>query len=94
MECLQHFFTPCRSHCCPVARSVASWREKTTQVKQKLETMLPGMGITCDDIGVPKTDLAEKMYACDAETYGTCAENYGTGSTFGPPRQGCDPHRV
>merc|ERR1719399_302494 len=41
------------------------------------------MGITCDDIGVPKTDLAEKMYACDAETYGTCAENYGTGSTFG-----------
>ena len=58
--------------------------KKTTQVKQKLETMLPGMDITCDDIGVPKESLAEGMYACDAATYGTCAENYATGSR--PPR--------
>merc|ERR1719421_2784785 len=50
-------------------------------VKQKLETMLGGMGITCDDIGAPKDALV--LHPCDATTYGTCAENYGTGSTFG-----------
>merc|ERR1719161_3086003 len=39
------------------------------------------MGITCDDIGAPKDALV--LHPCDATTYGTCAENYGTGSTFG-----------
>merc|ERR1719331_3656515 len=38
-------------------------------VKQKLESMLPGMGISCDDIGVPKESLA--LHSCTA----TCAEN-------------------
>merc|ERR1719160_532032 len=38
-------------------------------VKQKLETMLPSLGISCDDIGVPKTSL--KLHSCSA----TCAEN-------------------
>merc|ERR1719301_204312 len=42
-------------------------------VKQKLETMLGGMGITCDDIGAPKDALV--LHPCDATTYGTCAAN-------------------
>jgi len=42
-------------------------------VKQKVETMLPNLGISCDDVGVPKETLV--LHTCDAATYGTCAEN-------------------
>jgi hypothetical protein len=45
------------------------------EVKKKVETMLPNLGISCDDIGVPSESLAAKMHTCDAATYGTCAEN-------------------
>merc|ERR1719201_750534 len=49
-------------------------------VKQKLETMLPGTGISCDDIGAYKDDT---LYTCPADTYGTCSSNRGTETTFG-----------
>merc|ERR1719191_568189 len=56
--------------------------ETHCSVKQKLETMLPNLGITCDDIGVPKESLV--LHTCEAATYGTCADNAVAATTDAP----------
>merc|ERR1719236_256106 len=56
--------------------------ETHCSVKQKLETMLPNLGITCDDIGVPKESLV--LHTSEAATYGTCADNAVAATTDAP----------